>query len=32
MWALLLKYVAMIQAGPEKATQPSIECCEIQGE
>ena len=32
MWALLLEYVAMTQAGPERAIQPSIVCCEIQGE
>ena len=32
MQALLLKYVVMMQAGPEKAIQPSIVCCEIQGE
>ena len=32
MWALLLKYVVMMQAGPEKAIQPSVGCCEIQGE
>ena len=32
MWALLLTYVVMKQAGPEKAMQPSIEICEIQGE
>ena len=32
MWALLLKYVVMMQAGPEKAIQPSVRCCEIQGE
>ena len=25
MWALLLKYIAMMQAGPEKAIQPSIQ-------
>ena len=32
MWALLLKYAVMMQAGPEKAIQPSVGCCEIQGE
>ena len=32
MRALLLKYVVMMQAGPEKAIQPGIVCCEIQGE
>ena len=25
MWALLLKYVVMMRAGPEKAIQPSIQ-------
>ena len=25
MWALLLKYIVMMQAGPEKAIQPSIQ-------
>ena len=24
MWALLLKYVVMMRAGPERAIQPSI--------
>ena len=28
----LLTYVVMKQAGPEKAMQPSIGFCEIQGE
>ena len=32
MWALSLKYVVMMQAGPEKAIQPSVGCCVIQGE
>ena len=32
MRALLLKYVVMMQEGPEKAIQPSIVCCGIQGE
>ena len=32
MGALLLKYVVMMQAGPEKAIQLSVRCCEIQGE
>ena len=25
MWTLLLKYIVMMQAGPEKAIQPSIQ-------
>ena len=32
MWALFYEHVVMIQAGPEKAIQPSIVCCEDQGE
>ena len=32
MRALLLRYVVMMQARPEKAKQPSIGFCEIQGE
>ena len=32
MRALMLKYVVMMQVGPEKAIQPSIVCCEVQGE
>ena len=32
MRALLLRYVAMMQARPEKAIQPGIGFCQIQGE
>ena len=32
MRALLLRYVVMMQARPEKAIQPSIGFCQIQGE
>ena len=32
MWAILLKYVVIFRAGPERAIQPSIGCCEIRRE
>ena len=32
MWELSLKYVVMMEAGPEKAMLSSIGFCEIHGE